>query len=214
VEVSGFLATVAAAERLLATPDLVEMWERPSALEGYRVSGLAGHLARAVLTLDGYLDVSPPTVGRDTVTTDAAGYIVAVLGGHDPVESGFHRAVRERAQTEAADGPLHLLERWRAAHGRLADRLPTADGERLVEVLDGVVLPLEAYVATRAVELVVHLDDLAVSLGRPEPPELPVAVVEQVAATLAVVAARRVGGLATVRSLARRERQREVVRAL
>jgi uncharacterized protein (TIGR03083 family) len=214
VEVNAFLGAVAAAEELLASDDVVELWEQPSALEGYRVSGLAGHLARAVLTLEHHLDAPPPQVAADTVVTDAAGYIVAVLGGHEPVESGFHRAVRERARAEAADGPYHLLARWRAARGRLVDRLPSADGERLVAALEGVVLPLEAYLATRMVELVVHLDDLAVSLGRPDPPEMPAAAVEQVAATLAVVAVRRVGGLATIRSLARRERQPNVVRAL
>jgi uncharacterized protein (TIGR03083 family) len=214
VEVDAFLDTVAAAERFVASADLAERWDQASALEGYTVGGLTGHLARAVLTLERYLDAPAPDVDIDTVLTDAAGYIVAVLGGHDPVDSGFHRAVRTRAEAEAADGPAHLLERWRAARGRLVDRLPTADGDRLVAVLDGMVLPLEAYLTTRTVELVVHLDDLAVSLGRAEPPELPAAAVEQVAATLAVVAARRVGGLATVRGLARRERQPEAVRAL
>jgi hypothetical protein len=52
----------------------------------YTVEGLAGHLARAVLTVDGYLDAVDPSPGVDEVErgeddrselTNVAGYLVA-----------------------------------------------------------------------------------------------------------------------------------------
>ena len=99
------------------------------------------------------------------------------------------------------------------AAGRLAPRLAAADPTRRVEVLQGVTLPLEDYLRTRLVELVVHLDDLAVSVGRPGP-DVPEPALRQVASVLGAVAATRAGGLETVRSLARAERHPAPVRAI
>lgn len=41
----NYLATAAAAADLLAHPAVAQSWDKPSALAGYAVSGLAGHLA-------------------------------------------------------------------------------------------------------------------------------------------------------------------------
>ncbi len=198
------------AETLLASDEVAQAWERPSALEGYTVAGLAGHLARAVLTLERYLD--EPVA--DAPPTDAAGYLVAVLGAHDPIGSDLHRTVRQRGDDEAAEGQAALVERLAAARRTLTARLADEDLQRPIAVLAGTVLPIEAYLETRLVELVLHLDDLAVSVGRDDAADVPDAAVESVARVLATLAARRVGGLPTIRSLARRERQPDPVRAL
>lgn len=209
---STFLSVAAAAEELLGSPEVAERWDEPSALEGYSVGGLAGHLARAVLTVQRYLE--QPAPDPEAARTDAAGYLVRVLGDHDPVTSPFHGKVRERGEEEAAGGPAALVERYRAARQELDAHLPEEPTARAVTVLDGVVLPLGEYLETRLVELVVHLDDLAVSLGMDGPPGVSDEAFEAVAVVLSRVAARRVGSLATVRSLARRERQPDPVRAL
>lgn len=206
-----FLATAGMAQQWVGSDAVAARWEQPSALAGYTVAGLAGHLARAVLTVERYLDAPAPAVDGDT---DAAGYFATVLGADDPVDSERHHRIRQRGVDTAADGPAALAAQLDEARRRLADRLHPAAMAHRIEVAGGVTLPLGAYLETRVVELVVHLDDLAASVGADDPGELPAAAVDVTAAVLAQVAARRAGGLATVRSLARRERQPGAVRAL
>lgn len=203
-----FLETGAVAARMIGS-EAAARWAEPSALEGYTVGGLAGHLARGVLTVETYLERPAPS--PDTPTTDAAGYLVTVLGDHDPIDSELHRGVRERGRRAAADGPVALADEVADALRRLGRRLPA---DRLVEVRDELCLPLDQYLRTRLVELVVHLDDLATSLSRPVATGIPDAAYQVVAEVLVRLAVLREGGPAVVRSLARRERHPGAVRAL
>jgi hypothetical protein len=205
-----FLATAEVAERLIGDDAVAGRWGDPSALDGYTVGGLAGHLARAVLTVDRYLD-GPEPVGTPT---GVAGYFTAALAAHDPVTSAVHAAVRDRGEVEGAVGQAALVALLRATRIALADRLADLDPAHPVAVLDGIVLTLADYLGTRLVELVVHLDDLAVSVGLDGPADVPLTAYEDVAAMLAEVAVHRVGALETIRSLARRERHPGAVRAL
>lgn len=207
-------AFLRAAERVEAVLDcraVTEHWEDRSALEGYTVAGLAGHLARGVLTVEQYLDAPAPAVSAEA--TDAAGYIIAVLGGHHPVDSDFHRGVRSRSSGTAKVGASALAQEVGRVRLRLHGRLDGSDLERRVEVLQGVVVTVEEYLRTRLVELVVHLDDLAVSVGEENLQDLPDDVSEEAAIVLVQVAARRHGALSVVRSLSRRERHPEALRA-
>lgn len=137
-----------------------------------------------------------------------------MLTDHDPVASDLHQAVRKRSMETSQDGPVALRQRLAEARGSLERRLMTTPPDQPVAVLGDLVLPLSAYLETRLVELVVHLDDLAVSLGRAEPADIPPAAFDVVAAVLAQLAVRRAGVLPTIRSLARAERQPDAVRAL
>ena len=225
-----FLRVAEHVEDVLAGAEVARRWNEPSALRGYSVGGLAGHLARAVLTVERYLDAPPPEDGiartrtagaqagddrpPDDRVTDAPGYLVAVLAGHDPVDSAFHQSVRNRGDEEASGGPAALVERLRAARSGLAERLAAVDPRQRIAVLGETVMSVEDYLDTRLVELVVHLDDLVVSVGGDTAPQLAPEAYERVACVLASVAARRVSGLALVRSLSRAERHPEAVRAL
>lgn len=200
------------ADAFLASEAVAKHWQDPSALEGYTVAGLAGHLARGVLTVEKYLKAPAPPEHSDA--TDAAGYMVAVLGNHEPVDSDFHRAVRARSVDTAADGAASLAHKVAEARQRLAGRLNRATMDQRIEVLQGVVVTVEEYLRTRLVELVVHLDDLAVSVGAEVGQDLPQEAYEEAAAVLVQVAVRRQGGLEVVRGLARRERHPDAVRAL
>lgn len=190
-------------------PEIAERWNEPSALDGHTIGSLTGHLARSVFTLQRYL-VSP--VGSGEPTT-AAGYLVAVLGNADPRDSDLHRGVRERGRDEAAAGHADLCARFAQARQDLAETLPAWDLTQPITVLDGVVLPLEEYLRSRIVEVVVHLDDLCVSVGAESPDDLGAAF-DIAAAVLVQVAVRRSGPWATLRSLARRERHPAAIRAL
>jgi hypothetical protein len=210
MDATSYLSTAAVAQRLIGEPVVAQRWAEDSALDGYTIGGLAGHLARAVLTVDGYLDGA----GGSGDPVDAAGYFVRVLGDHHPLTSELHTSVRHRATQEAADGPGPLLARLRQAREALQERLVEVDPAQQLAVLDGVVISVEAYLQTRLVELVIHIDDLAVSVGLDLGDDIAPEAFATVASVLAQLAAAREGGLATVRSLARRERQPHAVRAL
>ena len=53
---STYLATADAVVELLGKPEVVDAWEDVSVLPAFRVSGLAGHLARSIFQVDDYLD--------------------------------------------------------------------------------------------------------------------------------------------------------------
>lgn len=55
----AFLNAVEPVTPLLGSPTLAARWEEPSALERFRVSGLAGHLLRATTSVEAYLDHHP-----------------------------------------------------------------------------------------------------------------------------------------------------------
>ena len=206
-----FLMTAELAERLIGSDEVADRWNDDSALDGYTVGGLAGHLARAVLTVERYLAETGDVEGDPT---DAAGYIVRTLGSHDPVASDFHSGVRARGEETASKGPTRLVRLLQDSRASLATQLADVDPSRRLTVLDGTVLSVEDYLETRLLELVIHLDDLAVSLGHDGADGIPPDAYATVAAVLARVAVQRVGGLETIRSLSRRERHPEAVRAL
>lgn len=209
---AAFLGAAEQVERMLGSKAVAEHWEDPSALEGYTVAGLAGHLARGVLTAEQYLEAPAPP--ENSEVTDAAGYMTTVLGTHDPIDSDFHRAVRTRSFEASRLGALALAREVGRARQQLAQHLDVAAMDRRIEVLHGVVITVEEYLRTRLVELVVHVDDLAVSVGKENEQDLTQDAYEEVAAVLVQVALRRHGGLSVVRSLARRERHPEPIRAL
>lgn len=211
-----FLTCADRAADAIGAPEVAAAWEGPSALEGYDVAGLVGHLARAVLTVETYLDGADAAdlETDDPALTDASGYLGRVLGDADPIRSDLHIGVRRRGEETAADGPAALAAAVGETTQRLRARLEGDPLTRPVRVLDGVALTLADYLRTRIVELVVHLDDLAVSVDRPFTDDLPDVAFAEVADVLARAAARRHGGLATVRALARRERHPDPVRAL
>lgn len=210
-----FLSCAHAAADLIASPEVAGSWEEPSALEGYTVAGLAGHLARAVLVVERYLDAADDGSGAPSDAADlidASGYFAAVLGDHDPLDSELHRGVRDRGTETAADGPAALAATVRATTERLRGWLDDATLQRPIAVFGGSWMRLERYLGTRLVELVVHIDDLAVSVDAT--PDIDEDACRVVAGILAETAARRQGGVTAVRALARRERHPDALRAL
>ena len=207
--IDAFLTAAERAEVVIYRPEIAERWNEASALDGHTIGSLTAHLARSVFTVQRYM-AAPVASGKPTT---AAGYLVAVLGDADPVDSDVHRGVRERARDEATAGHAELCARFARARHDLADTLPACDPTQPITVLDGVVLPLEEYIRSRIVELVIHLDDLCLSVGS-EPPDDLYAAFDIAAAVLVQVAVRRNGPWATLRSLARRERHPSAIRAL
>jgi hypothetical protein len=186
---------------------LAERYEGPSALAEFSVRGLAGHLRRAMTVVETYLDQPAPDAGAgtDVETGSAAEYYAAVLPADVDLDSEFHRAIRQRGVETAPERPEDFSLVWAETAGALITRLEQVPADRLVQVFGGVVLTLDEYLTTRIVELVVHADDLAVSLDV-APALLSPAATGLVITTLVEVARLRHGDTAVVRALSRRER--------
>jgi uncharacterized protein (TIGR03083 family) len=198
----GYLATVAIATDLLSDPAVAERWETRSALAGMSVGALAGHLARQVFNVEALLAQGPCDQPPISLLEhySRAGWIGAGLDDEPNV------VIRQDSAAEAAQGPAALAARVRAAAARLAGSLASQPPDRVVLVTWGPwPLRLDDLLTTRLMEIAVHRDDLACSVGLPTP-ALPGEVTDAVVVLLCRLAARRHGPTAVIRALSRAER--------
>lgn len=198
-----FIDTAATALPLLGAPAVEAAWTDQSALPGMTVGGLAAHLARAVVTVQGYLTGEPPSPDAELV--DAAGYLLDAVP--DPArDSDVNAQVLARAEAGGQDGVVAVSRRATAALDDLRRELPAVPADHVLAVLGGIAIPLDDYLATRVVELVVHVDDLVASIDDLQPPVLPAAGEATAVRVLAEVARRRTSTRAMITTLARAER--------
>lgn len=203
-----YLDVARLAAEVLADPTVARHWDGESVLAQFPVSGLAGHLARSVLQVEWYLDEDVP----DARLVTAGQYYSDLVGVTDP-DSELNVGVRQRGEEVALAGPQALAERTAATMERLRVRLRAEPADRRVGAV-GRVLLLDEYLKTRLVEMTVHVDDLALSVGS-IPPLLPAAAYAVAIETLMDMASIRHGHLAVVRALTRSERQgTEILRVL
>ncbi len=170
-----------------------DQWDAPG-LGVWNVRSLAGHTARAVITVIDYLDLDPaaqidmPTAGdyygqiylayTNPEAIAKRGVDAGIALGDDPV--GAITALVERALALLAEQP----------------------SDRLVS-LGGMGIPLDEYLKTRVFELVVHTMDLARATGQTAhfAPEL----IESAASLAAGIAARKGDGESVLMALTGRE---------
>jgi Mycothiol maleylpyruvate isomerase N-terminal domain len=198
-----FLDTAGVARGLLANEVIARKWDEPSALEKFRIRGLTGHLVRATTSVTAYLDRGPAGGEVGDPLTPAEYYARAVA--EPDIDSDLHRAIRDRGEREAENGHAALLERFDENLARLAEVLESEPESRLMRVHLDMVLRLDDYLVTRIIELVVHIDDLAVSVELPTP-DLPTAAYDVAIDALVGVGRVKHGELAVLRALSRRER--------
>ncbi len=204
-----FVATAAVVRTLLADERLRASWGEPSALAELTNGALAAHLARAALVVAPYLD-GPPPAGP---LADASEYF-ARLSPPPDLDNELNRGIRDRANDGAAGGPDGVLTAFDDALGALRARFTTEPSDRTLRVAAGIPMRLDDYLVTRILEMVVHADDLAVSIGVPTP-EFPPAATGATIDCLVGVARIRHGDTAVVRALTRRERdQVEALRVM
>ena len=199
---AAYLATLDRAPDVLAAPEIAAAWDDDSVLREFTVRGLAGHVARAGTLVESYLDAGFPEQTRDV--TDAAEYYLLAAVSSD-VDDAMNTGIRERGESVAEAGHAAVVEMVQTARESLVARLAGEPADTRIAVIAGMVLPLDEYLVTRIVELVVHTDDLAVSVGIPTPEPDPVAAT-LVTHCLVSLARRRHGDLAVIRALTRRER--------
>jgi Mycothiol maleylpyruvate isomerase N-terminal domain len=199
---SAFLTAAQSAVTLLHDPAVAASWDEPSALAELNVSGLAGHLARQILTVPRVLALDMP---RENPVSLLDHYSRARWRGAG-LDAQANVGIRRDSESEAADGPTALAARAAAELEQLRRALPAEPDGRIAHLPWGPWSPsLDDFLLTRMLEIAVHSDDLAHSIGVPAP-ELPAEVLDPVLALLGQLAVLRHGPTAVLRALSRSER--------
>ncbi|MEU6252130.1 maleylpyruvate isomerase N-terminal domain-containing protein [Streptomyces sp. NPDC047043] len=200
----AFLEAADTVAELLAEPAVAAAWDEPSVLKDFGVRGLAGHMFWQELALPGMLAAPVPT---EPVVSLRAYYLEKVIWLDAGADAPVSARIRQGGEATAADGHTALHARVREALGRLRTDVPGAPAVRSVRVSSwgDWSLELDDFLLTRLMELVVHADDLACSVGLPTP-RFPEHVTAPVVELLARLAVRRHGVVDVVRGLARAER--------
>jgi hypothetical protein len=200
----AFLEAAGTVAELVAEPAVAAAWEKPSALRDFSVGGLAGHTAWQELALPELLAEPEP---REPVVSLREYYLERVTWLDAGVDGAVNVRIRKGGEATAVDGHGALLVRVREAVGWLDDELPRVPAGRAIRMTSwgDWSLDLDDFLLTRLMELVVHADDLACSVGLPTP-EFPERVTAPVVELLARLAVRRHGAVDVIRGLARVER--------
>jgi uncharacterized protein (TIGR03083 family) len=202
--VSAFFSACELGLGVVGSEQVAERWEDDSALDGFSVGAIAAHLYTAIRRLESALAQPEPTAPR-VVARIADFYGPNRIDDSAHLDDAFHVAIRAEGAERAGQGPGTVAEELEALIGRLRARLAGQSMTRLVPVLriEGGAARLSDYLRTRVVELLVHADDLAASVGiEIEPPP------DTVSSALTVfleLAGARSGDVAVLRAFTRRE---------
>jgi hypothetical protein len=198
----SFLAAARIAADLVRRPEVAGHWRDESACAGMTVGGLAFHLASQVtntVTLVG-------APASDDEPIPLLEHYARAAWVHSGLDEQVNVGIREGSDAEAEAGPDAVGALLDEQLDRLRGVLGAADpGAAVLIPWQGWSLTVHDWLVTREMEIVVHSDDLAASVGLPTP-EFPESVVTPVLALLTSVAARRHGQAALVRALSRPQR--------
>jgi hypothetical protein len=199
---SAYDAAAEFAVGLLGDPAVAAHWAEPSALAEMSVGALAAHLARQVVNVQ--LVLAEPAGAEPPIPLlehyARAAWIGAGLQGAPNV------AIRRDSEDAAVAGPAALAASTASAAADLRAQLAAEPADRAVLLPWGPwSLTLDDMLITRIMEIAVHGDDLACSVGLPDV-QLPDAVADIATGLLVRLAMRRHGQAAVLRALARQER--------
>jgi len=199
---TAFLTAAQSAVALLGDRAVAASWDQPSALAKLAVGGLAGHLARQILTVPLVLATDMP---REKPVSLADHYAMARWRDAG-LDDEANVSIRRDSEREAADGPAALAALAAAELEQLRRALPAEPAGRVVHLPWGPwSLSLDDFLLTRMMEIAVHSDDLAYSCAVPTP-QLPPEVLDPVLALLLRLAVRRHGPTQVLRAFSRAER--------
>lgn len=208
--IDAYQGAASQAVTLLRKPEVAAAWEQPSALAEMTVGGLAGHLAYQIFSVSSALE-EPES--QETPIPLLEHYARAAWID-SPLDGEANAGIRAKSEGIASEGALSLTERARTALAEQRARLVGRSGNQAVFMPQtGWTLTLDDFLATRMLELAVHMDDLAVSVGTASQ-ELPAAAFDPVLVLLARLAARRHGQAALLRALTRVERAPLAINAI
>ncbi len=148
-----------AAATLIASDEVAGRWNEPSALAGMTVGALSAHLVRATGATLAYLDRTDPSARPDGELLTPVTYF------HAAIDSPIHERIREVSATESLAGPGEVAARCAEVVSSMRTRFAEEPADRLVAALGGRMLTLDDFCRTRLIEVLLHLDDLAASVG-------------------------------------------------
>jgi hypothetical protein len=199
----AFLEAVDVSLRLASQPRVRDAWAAESSCTGMTVGGLTHHLlGQARNTVRLLQDPTPP--GAPVIALlehyERASWVQGSRAGRDDPEQ------TDKDNAGAKAGPEAVLAEGVAAARVLPELLSTTRDPDVVFIpWQGWALATPDYLTTRMMELVVHADDLASSVGL-DTPTFPDDVAQPVFGLLTGVASRRHGQAALVRALSRPQR--------
>ncbi len=207
---ADYLSMARSAAELLREPAVATAWSSPSSLPKFSVGGLAGHLANQILVVPQAL--ATPVPQQEQVLSLLGYYDRAQWIGAD-LDDEANVRVRDRGEQVAEEGPAALIARVDATLEELSDGLAAAGDPVVGLPWAARVVRLDDLLITRMMELAVHSDDLAVSVGVPTP-AFPQSAMDTVIDLLSRLAVRRHGATAVLRALSRAERAPATIAAI
>lgn len=201
--VSALVACTSVSIELAASDAVRDAWERDSACSGMTVGGLTHHLLAQTRHLVRGLTVAAPAdapvIGLLDHYTQAPWVAASRSGETDPDQD-------EKDNAAAAVGHERVLADARQVLADLPVALARPRDPDVVHIpWQGWSLATPDFATTRMMEMVVHGDDLAASVGLPTPEHDPL-VVDAVLDLLVHVSLARHGQVALVRALSRPQR--------
>lgn len=204
--VAAFLSAVDLSLELAARPQVRGAWEHESTCAGMTVGGLTHHLLKqAGNTVLGLQRATGETPHDAPVIALQEHYARAAWVEAGP-DDDVNVSIRESDNDAAGVGPdvvLELGREWAAALPALLES--PREPDTIFIPWQGWSLTTEDFLTTRMMELVVHGDDLAASVGL-DTPTYAEGVLSPVLGLLTGVAVRRHGQTAVVRGLSRPQR--------
>jgi Mycothiol maleylpyruvate isomerase N-terminal domain len=202
----AFIATGFDFLELVKRPEVAARWNDPSALERMTVGAVAAHgLGNLEQVLDNCERPEPATarfLGIVEYTRSAR------LDHREDLDKFVgHTIIIEAGEQAASEGPGPVIERAEQWLEHLQWVLPAQDPDKHVYLprLPPMAGALAMMVANRTNELIVHMDDVAVSVDLPTPPIRPEAAA--MALTVLVSVSRKINtDLELIRVMARGER--------
>lgn len=199
---AAFLEAAASAASLIGDDLVAHRWDQPSALPAWSVGGLAAHLAGQVFSTADIVEA--PRTDQDPIPL-VEHYARAAWVGAE-LDDDVSEGIRAGGDRIAAHGQSEVLARLLTARERVVAGFAAATAGLVILVpWQGWALTLDDYLVTRMMEIAVHSDDLAASVGIQAPP-LPADVLDPVLALLTTLALRRHGQSAVLAALSRTER--------
>jgi len=187
---------------LVRRREVADRWDQESACAGMTVGGLAHHLVGQIGSTVRLVGAPPSEQSPIPLLEHYARAAWVTAAPEDDVNVG----IREGSDAEAAAGPEALAPLVTGLLEQLPGVLAARRGDEAVLIpWQGWSLTVHDWLVTRQMEIVVHSDDLAASVGLATP-EFPEGVLTPVLALLTGVACRRHGQAAVVRALSRPQR--------
>lgn len=205
---AAFVAATDHVAAIVSRDDVAAAWHEQSALAEWEVGGLVAHLASQPSTAVALLGAHP--IGNPIPLEEhyaRSAWVDASL------DDEINVSIRETSDARAVAGPDPVLADVIEAREVLPDVLAAQpDGRAVLIPWAGWSLSLDDFLTGRLMEIVVHGEDVAASVGFTSP-ALPREVLDPVLALLTRLAVTRHGQGAVVSALTRAERAPRTISA-